>query len=245
MEDDELIYKKLSDELTSDEALLFEHRLLVDPAFAEEYDFQRSALSALVQSEQAVMKEKLQNAYQTVQRQQRRRRWGWVAAAVVALLLLVGGAVGYYQYMMPALYEQYYALYEPYPEMRGETALDPSEADPGALRFYQQGDFRRAAEAFGTWPRSDRRDLYLGHCYWQTGQVATAQRYFAAVQGSEQSVMRQHADWYLALCQLRQGYWGNAQQMLQRIIDEEALYYKEARELLSQLRDNDYLNQMP
>ena len=99
MEDDELIYKKLSDELTSDEALLFEHRLAVDPAFAEEYDFQRSALSALVQSEQAVMKEKLQQAYQTVQHRQR-HRWGWVAAAVVALLL-IGGAVGYYQYVNP------------------------------------------------------------------------------------------------------------------------------------------------
>ncbi len=232
-ENDELIYKKLSGELTADEALIFEHRLAVDAAFAEEYAFQQSAVAALVQSEEVAMKEKLQRAYRAVQkRKQQRRWWGRAAVAVGALLLVAGGAFWYQREAAVPIYEQYYILYQPYPQVRGATV---EEKNALALRQYQQGDYAAAAAAFLNLSASDPRNLYLGNCYWQLGDIAAAQRYFEAVQASDNSILRQHAEWYLVLCYLRQGHNQRAKAVLQTVLENQGLYYKEAQQLLADL----------
>ena len=233
MEHDELIYKKLSNELTSDEELIFEHRLAVDQAFAEEYAFQQSAVEALTKSEEVAMKKKLQRAYQAVrERKRRRRRRGWAVAAVGMLLLVAGAMLWYQRYEAVPLYEQYFTLYQPYPEVRGAAEADTYAQ---AMQRYQQGDYAEAITLFNKLPSSDRRNLYLGNCHWQLGDVAEAQRYFEAVQASNNSIMRQHTEWYLVLCYLRQGNTAQAQSQLQTILAEEGLYYKEAQQLLAEL----------
>lgn len=237
MEDDELIYKKLSGDLSAPEEQDFARRLAVDPRFAAEYDLQRSAIAALQQAEQADLKGKLRQAYHVVRhRKQRRRRWLRVAAAVAGLLLVLGGGWGYVRYVAPPTYAAYYQPYQPYPEMRG-----PAEDVPFAevLPHYQRGDYAAALPGFQAQPRSDERDLYLGNCYWQLGQVATAQQYFATVARSDRELLRQHGEWYLALSYLRQDDIPRARALLQDILSEEALYYKEAQQLLTELPEGE------
>ena len=232
-ENDELIYKKLSGELTADEVLIFEHRLAVDPAFAEEYAFQQSAVAALAQSEEVAMKEKLQRAYRAVRkRKQQRRQWSRAVAAVGALLLVAGAVFWYQREAAVPLYEQYYILYQPYPEVRGATV---EEKNAQALRQYRQGDYAAAAAVFLELPPGDQRDLYLGNCYWQLGDLAAAQRYFEAAHTSDNNILRQHAEWYVVLCYLRQGNSQRAKSALQAVLEQQGLYYKEARQLLADL----------
>ena len=232
MEEDELIYKKLSGELTADEELIFEHRLAADHAFAEEYDFQRSAVEALAQSDVA-MKEKLRRAYRAVQtRKQQRRVWSRAAAAVAGVLLLVGALVWYQRYAAVPLYEQYYLLYQPYPEVRGDGGEKQFAL---ALAQYQRGQYAAAATAFQALPPGDERDLYLGNCYWQLDQVTTALPYFEKVQASDNSILRQHAEWYVVLGYLRQGQRKRVEALLTKILNEQGLYYKEAQQLQNEL----------
>ena len=234
MEDDELIYKKLSGELTADEELIFEHRRAVDHAFAEEYDFQRSAVEALASSEEE-MKEKLRRAYRAVRtRKQRRRRWSRVAAVVGGVLLLAGGLFWYQRNGAGPLYEQYYLPYQPYPEVRGSRTKD---ALARALLPYREGRYAEAVPRFEALPPSDERALYLGNCYWHLGQVDTALSYFERVQGSRNPILRQHAEWYVLLCSLRQGQRARVDALLTKILDEQGLYYKEAEELRRELQE--------
>ena len=237
MNDDELIYKKLSGELTSEETLFFEHRRAMDPSFEKEYDFQRSAVEALAQSDEA-MKAKLQRAYRAVrERKQQRRKRSWAAAAVIALLVGAGAIIWFVGYPVAPLYEQHYILYQPYPEMRGGPAdtVSAEEIYADALSYYQRGDYAAAATVFQTLPSDAQRDLYLGNCYWQLGDVATAQSYFKAAQAEGDTILRQHATWYLVLCYLRQGDTDRVQQELEKILNRQGLYYKEAQQLQSEL----------
>ena len=234
-QDDELIYKKLSGALTADEALLFDHRLAMDEAFAEEYAFQWSAVEQLAQSE-GLMKEKLQRAYRAVQskRQRRQQRGRWMAAAAVVLLLGLGAYLWGTRPAAAPLFEQYYTLYQPYPAVRGAS---PEASLASALRYYQQGNYAEAAIDFQALPSSATRALYLGNCYWQLGEVATARSYFDTAQTQGDAILRQHAEWYLVLCHLRQGDLIRVKEGLRRVLNQQGLYYKEAQQLQADLAE--------
>ena len=235
MEDDlYLIDRKLSGELTPPEEETFAQRLQQDPEFAEQYALSQTMIETL--REQHLREEMRSWRWETDRRRQR-QRWQYGIAAGLALLLLAAG--GWYlsstQPTPQSLYETYYTVYPADPVLRGEPTVDYNQA----MTLYREGRYQEAIPLFEELQATDGADvwtaLFLGNSYLNVDRTEEALRYFMQVADSEDAIIRQYGQWYLAMTYLKREEQEAARDLLQTLSDQPGMFQKKAQALLSEL----------
>ncbi|ELR73125.1 hypothetical protein C900_05760 [Fulvivirga imtechensis AK7] len=229
-----LIDSYLSNTLSeSDKADLV--RLLEEHPELEELVLEEKRIvTALQASEKAQLKKHLKTvANNTPQKSSGFFPAWWLAAASATLIV----SIGYFFYLNNSSLEiTFNEYYEPYPAIsvqRGQITDINS-----ALKLYSQGKYKEAIEAFGDLTLSDNPTyyLYLGNCYLQTKDPNKAIEIFKTVnRESNDTILKQNAQWYLALAYLKKEDLQQTRKILKEIIQNEGIYAEHAEKLLGKL----------
>lgn len=159
-----------------------------------------------------------------------------VAAAVI--LLIAASVVLFNQLAGPSPAELYLSYYEPYDaSVSTRSYTDDEEANP--LAYYQKGDYESAVislkKAIGKPGASQFLRVCLGIALLETGTEAEAIAVFQEIyEESPNDFSGQHAEWYLALIQLKTNP-AKAKEQFQKIADQGGVYEREAKEVLDKL----------
>lgn len=228
-----LIEKYLTDTLTDSEKadflLLMEDQELKERVLAE-----KRVVLALKAIERGQLKDRLKIVSQDTPttQPQASMKW-WLFAASIAIIF----TVGYFFYSVGSAEKPFNKFYEPYPAVtiqRGQ-AIDIEEG----LMLYSQGKFKKAIPELERLPLNEKPAyyLYLGNCYLQTKQPDKAVESFQSlIQISDDPILKQHAQWYLALAYLQQKREDQALLELNKIIENKGIYAEEAEELTEELQ---------
>lgn len=166
----------------------------------------------------------------------------WLAAAVVSLLIV--SSVFLFQSSEPdtlALYNSYYQPYPNlfYPAVRGDSDTDTISISKKALRAYNQGDYKTAANYFRE--ALTNRDeigneyglLYLGNCLLALDSLSAAKNILQQI--NEQSPVVDQAKWYLALAHLKSKELEEAGKVLGELTDHANSYRDKAIKILQEI----------
>ena len=234
--DYELIDKKVEGKLTFEEDLHFAERMRQDSEFAEAYRTQHLAIDALQTHHTQALRTEVKQMYTRVKaRRQQKVRWYYAAAAVILLSMV--SLAAYWYLLSPASEQLYATYYTVYPAQRITRGEDTTSYSVG-LRLYSEGQYAEAIPYLeplaATDSLRDRMHLLLGNAYLQTGQLAEAQRVLSKVAASDDALLRQQGQWYLALSYLKQEDTSQARAILEEL-SLEGMYQKEASEVLTYL----------
>ena len=232
-EDYILISKKIDQELTSDEARLFEKKLTQDPTFKEEYIAYQATVTVF-QTHHPTLKQEAKKLYEEVKAEQQRKRW-FPRAAVISLL--VGAIVLLYQYYPSSktLYKQYYHIYSAGVVGRGDQTVTKQ-----SLMYYQEGKYEMAIPLLKRLLLQDtiateRWHLLLGNAYLQVDSTQLAIKQFRQTANSKEIAYQQYGNWYLTMAYLKQGNTKEVQELAQQIALDSGMYSQEATQLLKDL----------
>ena len=233
--DYELIDKKIESTLTPEEDRRFAERMAHEPAFAEAYRTQRQAIDALRTHHARELRQEVRHLYARVQHQRQRRvRWYYAAAAG---LVGVIGVAAYWFSLAPTSEQLYASYYTVYPAYRATRGGDSSAYDRG-LSLYNQGQYAEALPYLERLPEvdslRDRVNLLLGNAYLQTDQPTRARETLSAVAASDDTLLQQQGQWYLALSYLKQHHVAAARPILEELAAA-GMYRKEAHEILERV----------
>lgn len=166
----------------------------------------------------------------------RRQRLVW---PIIAALLLVGGV---YWLTRPSHTEQIYVTYyQPEPVARGETICAP-DLMPG-LQTYRAGQYEKALNQFMDLPASQPCvSYYVGLAQLALNQPTLAIRAFESTLKpgiTPPPLIRQKAEWYLALAYLKADQPNEAQQQLSLVAQQPDQPFRTvARKVLADLKND-------
>ena len=236
--DYQLIDQKIEGKLSPNEEQRFEARLKQDPEFAEAYRIQRSAIRALRFHHDQQLRQEVRQMYTRSKQQRRQRTVRWWSYAAAAVIVGLGGLFAYHYIGRSTTKQVYATYYTPYPALRATREATPTEAQPYETGMRLYGEERYAAaipslkQLLAIDSLRDRTYLLLGNSYLHTNQPTEARRAFAAVAASDDALLRQQGQWYLALSYLKQDSFDQARPILEKLAVE-GMYQKEASEILA------------
>lgn len=208
---------------------LFEDKPGIKRLVAEE----KKLVSALETNKIIDLRQHLMSVSSKTPASHKKKNGFWLAAASVSVLVASMVYFFYFSGSSPSLYDQYY---DPYPAVGIQRSAN-SEADDG-LTLYTNGQYKEALLAFDSINFSARPAYYLfkGNCHLQLNQVDEAIESFnMLINESEDVILMQHAQWYLALAYLKGSQKGELTVLLQGIDKSNGIYSKEAKALLKKI----------
>lgn len=245
MEQDADIHERyLSGELSDQERLAYEARMMEDPAFAADLRSFQAARAAVIIAGETILRNKLNAIHQDLDPPRTaggarvipiaRRRWLALAASLVLML----GAAWYFLGREPSMEDLYAAHMTPYPAP--ERLRDDGSTSDAWSRFgdlYAAGRYDEAIVELAKVPAAEipayLRSFYRGQCaLLKSSPDATVAKADLDEVLRTDNDLHAAAHWYLALCALKSGDRSAAIQHLKTL--EQAAAYKrnEAAELL-------------
>ncbi|MEO9853671.1 hypothetical protein [Reichenbachiella sp.] len=229
-----LIEKNLDHELSIEEKKEFQQKVESSESFAAQWQRAQTTLADL--KHESLKKEMRTIYYQSKEDTVKRinyKRISLVAASVVILMTL-----GLYWINVATqhdrLYQAYYEVYPPNPNLRGEQ-----EDTQSAMEHYRRGDYQKALVVFldKYSKRSENEDLaiYIGNCYLELNQPYAAIEYFSLGTKNQDKITSHNNQWYLALAYLKNDQVKLAKNVLNHIIDQNQLFSPEATILVQEL----------
>ncbi len=218
----------------------FSRRLKKDPELRKEIENRKVILGMLDAFGDLEMMEQISAVHQkemTQSRKTRRLPILWSTAAAIAL------AIGLCIWLWPKTNtpaQLFAANYEAYELSFAARSKENSAQLAKANQFYQAGDFAAALPLLqkiaDAQEASPKIDLAIAIAQIETGQYQTALSYFNAIKNKDFDLYRDHAFWYAALLQLKQGNIDAAKKDLQQLTKQSKNpFYRQAKSLLSQL----------
>ncbi|GAA0188305.1 hypothetical protein GCM10009122_46250 [Fulvivirga kasyanovii] len=231
-----LIDKYLTDSLTESEKDSFD-LLLKDPEFKEAVLYEKRVVAAIKASANAKLKAHLKgissNTPITENSNTNYIKKLWLSAASVLII----ASIGYFFYTsnqpISNQFEEFYELYPAVTIQRGE-----GDEVNKALQLYSEEKYQEAANELTSLASADQPTyyLYLGNCYLQLGQSQNAIAAFETlIEVSNDSILTQHSQWYLALAYLQSNEPESLKALLHKIIDQQGMYTELASKLLNKI----------
>jgi len=230
LSDDELAYisQYVNGELDASDKAAFEQRLATDSIWQQKVLEVKALLIGVREASLADSMEKWQNEI-TVNSPAKTgmpvrpfdRRW-WVAAASAAAIVLLG--IGWIWFSNPSD-ERLYTLY-----FVPDTGLPVAMSSLDTSRYlfydgmvsYKEENYIDALAKWASIEQStDTLQYFSGLAHMGLGQMAPAIEQLLPVSSDRRSAFYKEANWYLALCYLRQGNRKVAGSLLKRIDDDE------------------------
>lgn len=248
MTDFKLINKYFNDTLSDQEYVLFNKLLQEDPAFKEEFLFQKDLKKALQLNQRESLKATLQGFEKDLEQKKNIfTSKTWLAAASVIILLGIGALI-FNSYSNKDPRKLYVEYFEPYrniirPVERGE---DDGSIETKAFQAYENGEFYKAINLFNSVESIEEEDSDYIDFYKAISLMALDKNKEAAdlllpiateVEKGDYD-LTQKANWYLALTYLNSGEIEKARSQFYRISHDDAFTFKkeEAEEILDKLK---------
>lgn len=237
--DYKLIEAKIDGSMSDQELDEFEQKLRDSEDFEREFQIQDAVIHSLIRSNDKVLKKEFHSFLQESKahhRQNKKQRRNLMIAA--SLSFLVFCSVAYYWFLPDpmnnsAIYQAYFEVYPAPPITRGDDEIG---AVPIDFSDYRKGNYAQAMETLQSGPQSEMTSLYLAMCYLETEQVSKAIENIQATLDSTNPIIKQTAEWYLALAHIKNNDQTKSLPILQKITDEKQLYYKQANKILLEIK---------
>lgn len=244
----ELIDDYLRGKLDDEQSRKVERLAETDDDFRAELDFHRQTKSAFAVQEHDRLKRRLQSlsddAPKPLITEHSTNRFGrsfWFVAATVLLIC----SIGFYMWSLkqneanPT--DLYMAYFEPYPNVVLPVTRDEVRLDERALAYsyYEQADYAKAYELFGSLSEDVHRDdpeilFYKGISALQLDLNGEAIRLLNTYQSDGTAKLERQAKWYEALAHLKQGDKKEARKLLQYLAGHQGYKQQEATSLLKE-----------
>lgn len=238
----EEVRKYLQGSMTPEEVIQFEDRMDKDPAFAEEVQLNRELLESMSHHFKGKLKERLKHEdKKVVFLGDKRGKPIWkrvlVMAASVALIAFASYFLFYGGPNNQELFDQYHTTY--YNVVEGSTRSGDVPKATEAFKQYDQGDFKTAAESFGSLISQDPSNLdwifYLGLANLEIQESDEGIDAFEKILEASTNEWLEPARWYLGLAYLQAGKIKNAKETFQQIASDGNSYSERAEKLLGKL----------
>lgn len=232
-----LIEKYLDGDMDESDRAEFNRLISDSTEFRHQLREAEQVIASLRNDHHAKLKSSLRTMYDetvAVERESNSRRiYYWAAAAVI---FIVGLVWTYTNFNTRNPHQVFLAYYEAYPmnlTTRAERKSDDAE------RLYKMGDFTSALplliEKSRQNPTDDITRLHIGNCYLAKGDYEQAITIFTLTTSSDDEIISQTGQWYLALTHLAASDVGKSADVLKRIVDGNGLYKSKASNLLTDL----------
>lgn len=236
-EDIILIDRYIDGELSEEEkTILFERQK--DLYFKEEFDIRSGAAEAIHTLAEVRLRGELKSQLRNIDLSEQSGRYNlfyWVAAAVTLIFMVIWVFPG--TETPESLFQAYYKPYPANIHTRGDAPAVIS-----AFEAYEKGKFEEASDliksAIATQDESASSahlELLLGNCYLNTNNYPLAEETFGRLQPNDDLMVRDHAEWFLALTYLKKGQVDRTHDVLDRLVTTESLYKSNAKRLLKEL----------
>ena len=243
-----LIGRFFDGELNNQEVKDFEERLNGDPAFSSLFYQEKLLIRGIINSGRKSLMNRLKNLERTLPKIDSTERgkiikldrFYWAAASVVALLS-ISSVLFYLLGASESSADLYAEYYKPYPNVisvtqRGEEK-ELNELEMG-FQAYENNFFEKAIEHFEkAISHNDTPILkfYIGSSYMGLNKTKNAIPWFEEVVGDSEVEFHDQANWYLALCYLKEDNREKAKYFLLKLQVGEGSYKKRASELIDEL----------
>ena len=242
---DDFLFGKLAPE----EEEKFRQQRLIDSDLAQEVKKRKLMLGGLEmlgnqqtkerlkEVSKRVFKEKQENLPKELKRSRTLFLWTAAAAAIV-ILCIIGWQIFYPSNINP---EKLFAeSYQPYIEDFGSRGANTTNEYLQAGEYYQQKNYAAAIPLLQNIlkddPQNNEVELVLGDCLLSSNRVEEAISHFNTVLDRKTNLYSDPAQWFLALCYLKQNNIEECKRILKsQTEDSSADFYEEAKELLSKL----------
>ncbi|MGI9542038.1 MAG: tetratricopeptide repeat protein [Cyclobacteriaceae bacterium] len=238
----EEVRKYLQGKMTAEEVSQFENRIANDPSFAEEVQLNRELLESMNHHFRSKLKERLSHEdNKAIPLNDKPRkpnfRRVWVMAASVALIAVASYFLFSDDPDHEQLYNQYHITY--YNVVQGSTRSGESDAAVQAFQYYDQGNFKEAADGFAALVLEEEKNFdwlfYQGLSNLEIQESEAAIDAFEKVLEASTNEWIEPAQWYLGLAYLQADNTKEAKLTFGRIVSGGKSYSDRAAELLGKL----------
>lgn len=242
----EFIERYLDGEMTGQELIWFEKELDSNEWLQKEMNLRKKVNQAILDENSMKYRDKLEDAYAAYMNggdisPTRKRKFivaGSVIISVLAAVILVLNLTGK-QYTNEQLFNRYYKAYEPNMTFRsGDNGMDGDLVQ--AMQFYENKNYTEALKLFESILQNDPSrvgiNFYSGVSRMEIKEFELAGKSFGKVINDRYNMYIEQAEWYLSLCYIVTEQDDKAIHLLEKIIDDNGYYQKEARKILKKLR---------
>ena len=231
MDKEQLLERYFENQLSQEEALLFQNYLDTDASFAEEFAFQKNVKQAITLNERAELKQKLQS----FEKPKAKPFKIWYAAASVVLLC----GLGYYftQNAATSVYDEFYQTYPNVvaPTVRGENSEDIKSE---AFYEYDNGNYEKSLVLFSKIYETDKDDyalFYKALSQMELQKTTEAIATFKQFDLGKNNAFTPFVKWYLALAYLKENQKEQAMPLLKSLSETQNPQQEMAQKLVDEL----------
>ena len=243
------VERYLAQQMEQDELGWFRDEMEINPALAEEVQFQRDIGDAILNEETLAFRAQINNLFEKAESKKSPvirkkvyfpRTVRIAVASLAAFILLGGGLYLHNNRTIPAekLFEIYYAPYEGLTNVRSSNTQLPYILE-NAMQKYEKQEYEMALLLFETVLANDGGNItskfYSGISYLETRRYNVAEKSFTGVINHNDNLFIEHAEWYLGLCYLKTGEYKQAKILFSSIADSGGYHSKNARRLVKNL----------
>jgi tetratricopeptide (TPR) repeat protein len=242
----EFIERYLDGEMTGQELIWFEKELDSNKWLQNELNLRKKVNQAILDESSMKYKDELEEAYAAYidddkGSSDRKRKFivaGSALISVVAGVILILSLTGK-QYTNEQLFDRYYKSYEPNTTFR--SADNELNSDLVlAMKFYENREYHEALKLFERILVNDPSriglNFYSGVSQMEIENYELAGKSFDKVIDDRYNMYIEQAEWYLSLCYIVTGQDDKAAHLLEKIINDNGYYRKNARSMLRKLR---------
>lgn len=242
----EEIERYLSEDLGSEELILFTEELESNPGLAREVAMSREVETALEERDIMKLRSDLESLGREIVKERHRSirmPLSKIAvasiAASLALLLSLGGILTRQSVTDDDLYGQYYQSYETTGIIRsGNATMDNTLT--AALQKFNAQEYETALELFQQVIAYDSKNpvghFYSGVSYQETGRFNKAIEEYEIVVKDKDNLFVEQSEWYIGLCYLQTQDRKKAYRQLERISRSDSYYSKKAEAIIRKLK---------
>ncbi|MEN1783693.1 MAG: tetratricopeptide repeat protein [Bacteroidota bacterium] len=237
MDKETLIANYFSDQLSAEGQSQLEALLEKDPAFREQFQFEKDVRAVVVSEERRQLKAKLKGFEEGLEVPKLHSfPWKYVSIAAAFVVLISTAWWAFLRQGDPDLKAVYDTYYEAYPNtvFPITRSAETESIKHRAFSAYELGDMEKAIPLFKMLQASEEDaaiDFYLAQAYLKIGEVTKAMdsfQQFSQTKGPYQD----KAKWYLALAYLQKGDQEAASEILNTIVRQGGYKAQAAKEIL-------------
>ena len=255
MKDLERILHYLDNELTGNDVLLLENELKEDELLRKKLELVREMNETIGDVELISFIEKVRTLHsefisedltptpaETKQFRLHKFVMGWNLMTIAAAFVLILSTVAIIKFMAnpspEAIFNQYYNKYEANIETRSESKENNLLIT--AIQLYDKGSYTAAIQKFLHIIQTDENNtaarFFLGVSYLETKNIPKAIENLNVVIYQNDTAFVEHAEWYLALCYVRNGQKKQAVSLLTKISSSQNFYKIMALDVLKKIK---------
>jgi len=242
----EFIERYLDGEMTGQELIWFEKELDSSEWLQKEVKLRKKVNQAILDEDSMKYRDELEDAYAVYmadgeESSNKKRKFMVAGSALISVLagvILILNLTGK-QYTNEQLFDRYYESYESNTTFRSAD-IEMNSDLVQAMQFYENKNYNEALKLFEsillTDPSRIGLNFYSGISRMEIKEYELAGKSFGKIIDDRYNIYIEQAEWYLSLCYIITNQDDKAIPLLEKIIDGNGFYHKDAGSILRKLK---------